>query len=167
MLRRLLLALFLLVPVPALKAQDTLLTVFVLRHAEKGPENPNPSLTSAGRRRAGALAEVLQDAKVTALFASEFKRTQETLDPLAKATGLTPMIVPAGRMDDLVTALRQLPPGSRAVVVSHSNLVHLIVAKLTGVTVPALTDMDYDRLVVVTVLGEGKGQAVVLRYGKR
>jgi broad specificity phosphatase PhoE len=165
MLRRLLAALSCLAFAPALAAQDAPLTVFVVRHAEKGPENPDPSLTAQGQRRAAELARALTDARVTVLFATEFKRTQETLDQIAKATGLVPMIIPAGKTDDLIAALRALPPGSRAVVASHSNLVPLIVSKLSGVTIAPLTDADYDRLVVVTVQGEGKGQAVVLRYG--
>jgi len=164
--RRLFLALALLAPLSSLPAQDAPLTVFVVRHAEKGPGSPDPSLTDAGRRRAEALARVLKDAQVTALYVSEFKRSQETLAPLAKATGLTPMVVYAGQMDDLIAMLRALPAGSRAVVASHSNLVHLIVERLSGQTVPALGDLDYDRMVVVTVQADGKGQAVVLRYGE-
>jgi broad specificity phosphatase PhoE len=164
--RRLFLALALLAPLSSLAAQDAPLTVFVVRHAEKGPETPDPSLTDAGRRRAASLARTLADAHITALYASEFKRTQETLAPLARATGLTPMVVYAGQMDDLIAMLRALPAGSRAVVASHSNLVHLIVERLSGQTVPALGDLDYDRIVVVTVPAGGKGQAVVLRYGE-
>ena len=166
MMRRLIAALSLLVPAASLAAQDGPLTVFVVRHAEKGPETADPSLTETGQRRAAALTKTLTDARVTALFASEFKRTQETLLPLARATGLTTVVVPAGKMDDLIAQLRALPPGSRAVVASHSNLVHLIVERLSGQKVPLLTDLDYDRLVVVTVQGEGKGQALVLRYGE-
>ena len=166
MLRRSFLALALLAPLSILAAQDAPITVFVVRHAEKGPENPDPSLTDAGRRRASALARTLTDAHITALFASEFKRTQETLAPLAKATGLTTMVVSAGKMDELIAQLRALPAGSRAVVASHSNLVHLIVARLSGQQMSPLTDLDYDRLAMVTILGEGKGQAVVLRYGE-
>lgn len=166
MLRRLVVALSLLVPTTSLAAQDAQLTVFVVRHAEKGPENPDPSLTEAGQRRAAALARTLTDTRVAALFASEFKRTQETLAPLARANGLTPTVVPAGKMDDLIAVLRGLPPGSRAVVASHSNLVHLIVERLSGQKMPMLTDADYDRLVMVTTTGDGKGQAVVFRYGE-
>ena len=164
--RRLFLALALLAPRSSLTAQDAPLTVFIVRHAEKGPENPDPSLTETGRKRADALARVLMDARVTALFASEFKRTQETLAPLAKATGLTTMVISAGQMDAQIAALRALPPGSRAVVASHSNLVHLLVERLSGQAVPPLNDLDYDRLVVVTVRGDGKGEAVILRYGE-
>lgn len=166
MLRRMFLALALLAPLASLAAQDAPLTVFVVRHAEKGSENPDPSLTEAGQRRAAALARTLTDTRVTALFASEFKRTQETLAPLAKATGLTPFVVSAGKMDELIGMLRALPAGSRAVVASHSNLVHLIVERLSGQKVPALTDQDYDRMVVAMIQGEGKGQVVVLRYGE-
>ena len=166
MMRRLAVALSLLVPTVSLAAQDAPLTVFVVRHAEKGPETADPSLTEAGQRRAAALTRTLTDTRVSALFASEFKRAQETLAPLARATGLTTVVVPAGKMDELIAQLRALPPGSRAVVASHSNLVHLIVERLSGQKVPVLTDVDYDRMVVVTVQGDGKGQALVLRYGE-
>ncbi len=164
--RRLFLTLALLAPAATLAAQDAPITVFVVRHAEKGPETPDPSLTDAGRKRAETLAHILKDAHVTALFASEFKRTQETLAPLSKAAGVTVMVVSAGKMDELIAKLRALPAGSRAVVATHSNLAHLIVERLTGQQVSPLSDTDYDRLFVVTMTGDGKGQAVVLRYGE-
>ena len=75
-------------------------------------------------------------------------------------------MISATNLDSLVARLGSLPPGSRAVVASHSNLVHLIVERLSGVKVAPLTDVDYDRLAVVTVTGAGKGEAVVLRYGE-
>jgi 2,3-bisphosphoglycerate-dependent phosphoglycerate mutase len=166
MIRRLAVALALLVPAASLVAQDAPLTVFVVRHAERAPGNPDPPLSEAGQRRATALVKTLTDVRVTALFVSEFKRTQETLAPLGRAAGLTAVVVPAGKMDSLIVLLRALPPGSTAVVSSHSNLVHLIVERLSGQKVPLLTEADYDRMVVVTVQGEGKGQALVLRYGE-
>ncbi|NOT10167.1 MAG: histidine phosphatase family protein [Gemmatimonadales bacterium] len=166
-MRRSLFAAFLLcAPIVAASAQSAPVTIFVVRHAEKGPENPDPALTAAGERRAGALARTLTGAGVTALFATEFKRTQGTIAPLAAALQLTPTIIPARETDRLVAALKALPAGSRAVVASHSNLVHLIVERVSGVKVPELTDADYDRLVVVTLGADGRGQAVVLRYGE-
>ena len=169
MLRRVCLALLFLclAGIGVAPAQNSPLTVFVVRHAEKGPEVPDPSLTEAGRHRAAELARILGDAKVNALFVTEFKRTQEMLAPLATATGVTPVRLLARDMDALIAQLQALPAGSRAVVATHSNLVHVIVARLTGMTVPELTDLDYDRLVVVTVTGKEKGTAVVLRYGEK
>ena len=148
-------------------AQALPVTVFVVRHAEKGPELPDPSLTEAGQHRAAELARALTDAKITALYTTEFKRTQETLAPLAAATGVTPVHLLARDVDALIASIQSLPPGSRAVVATHSNLVHVIVQRLTGVTMPQLTDLDYDRLVVVTVTGKEKGSAVVLRFGEK
>lgn len=170
MIRHLLAALTLLLPIPltaaVAQAPGAPVTVFVVRHAEKGPENPDPSLTADGRKRAEALARVVGDARITAAFASEFKRTQETVAPLAAAGGLTIQVVPATALDSLVRRIRALPPGSRAVVASHSNLVHLIVERLSGIKLTPLTDLDYDRLVVVT-LQDGRGEVVVLRYGEK
>jgi broad specificity phosphatase PhoE len=165
MLRRLLVLATLVLPAAPLAAQAQPVTVFVVRHGEKGPGTPDPSLTDAGRDRAAQLARVVGDAHPTALFATEFKRTQETLAPLAAATGLPVTVILARDVDGLVAKLRALPAGSRAVVASHSNLVDQIVEKLSGVRMTALTDADYDRLVVVTLLDGGKGEAVVLRYG--
>ena len=166
MIRHLLAALTLVLPVPvagqAAQASSPV-TVFVVRHAEKGPENPDPSLSGEGLKRAEALARVLADARISAAFASEFKRTRETLAPLAAAGRLTTEVIPAAALDSLVGRVRALPPGSRAVVASHSNLVHLIVEKLSGIKLTPLTDLDYDRLFVVTLQG-GRGEAVVLRY---
>jgi broad specificity phosphatase PhoE len=148
-------------------AQNAPVTVFVVRHGEKGPEVPDPSLTEGGKHRAAELARVLGDVKLNALFVTEFKRTQESLAPLAAATGLTPVRLLARDVDALIAQLQALPPGSHAVVATHSNLVHVIVTRLTGTTIPELTDLDYDRLVVVTVTGKGKGSAVVLRFGDK
>ncbi len=149
-----------------LAAQDAPRTVIVVRHAEKGAVGDNPSLTPEGTRRAEELSRALEDVRVTALFATEFLRTQETLRPLARRTGVAPQLLPARDVDSLVGRILALPAGGAAVVASHSNLVHLIVQKLTGVSVRELADRDYDRLYVLTVTGPGKGTALVLRYGE-
>ncbi|HJR35530.1 MAG TPA: phosphoglycerate mutase family protein [Gemmatimonadales bacterium] len=170
MIRHLLAALTLGLPLPVTGAAAQAsppVTVFVVRHAEKGPENPDPPLSAAGHKRAEALARVLADARISAAFASEFKRTRETVAPLAAAGGFTTQVIPAAALDSLVGRVRALPPGSRAVVASHSNLVHLIVEKLSGVKLTPLTEADYDRLFVVVVWPEGRGEAYVLKYDER
>jgi len=149
-----------------LPAQEAPRTVFVVRHAEKGPEENDPSLTPAGARRAEALSRALQDVRISALFATEYKRTQETIDPLHQRLGLERTTVPARTLDQLIARIQALPPGGAAVVASHSNLVHLIVKRLSGVSIPELTEADYDRMAVVTMTGPGTGSVVVLRYGE-
>ncbi|MFY0534577.1 histidine phosphatase family protein [Nannocystis pusilla] len=67
-----------------------------MRHGEKAADDPSdPSLSPAGEARAKALAELLGHAGVTHLFASEYRRTQATLRPLADAAGLQITVLPA------------------------------------------------------------------------
>jgi broad specificity phosphatase PhoE len=164
-LRRLSLIAPLLLGALPLMAQDAGRTVVVVRHAEKGAEGTDPSLTPAGVGRAEALSRALQDVKVSALFATEYKRTQETVRALEQRLGVGVTVVPARAVDSLVARIQALPPGAAAVVASHSNLVHVIVQRLSGVTIPELTEADYDRMAVVTMTGPGKGTVLVLRYG--
>jgi broad specificity phosphatase PhoE len=164
-LRRLSLIAPLLLGALPLMAQDAGRTVVVVRHAEKGAEGTDPSLTPAGVDRAEALSRALQDVKVSALFATEYKRTQETVRALEQRLGVGVTVVPARAVDSLVARIQALPPGAAAVVASHSNLVHVIVQRLSGVTIPELTEADYDRMAVVTMTGPGKGTVLVLRYG--
>jgi broad specificity phosphatase PhoE len=152
-------------PVTAAAVADEAVTVFVVRHAEKGPDEPDPSLTAAGAARASALAHALGDAGVTRIFVSQFKRTQETGSPLAARLGITPTVVDARDVAGLVAQLRALPAGTRAVVVSHSNLVPPIVERLTGQQVGDLTDADYDRLYVASVRPSGPGTVLYLHFG--
>jgi broad specificity phosphatase PhoE len=152
-------------PAARLAAQAAPVTVFVVRHAEKGPDNPDPALTEAGSARARALAHALGDAGVTAVFVTEFRRTQETAAPLAARLGLAPERLDGRDVAGLVARIRALPAGARAVVVSHSNLVPVIVERLTGVPVDPLTDDDYDRLYVATVPASGPGTVLYLHFG--
>ena len=53
--------------------------IFIVRHAEKATTGANdPDLSVAGKKRAEALARILKDSQITAVFVTEFKRTQET-----------------------------------------------------------------------------------------
>src|SRR5262249_46662073 len=66
--------------------------VFVVRHAERADAGmqaqTDPPLSAAGEARAQKLAAMLADAGVKDIFATEFKRTQDTAKPLAMKTGV-------------------------------------------------------------------------------
>src|SRR5438094_7288802 len=88
-------ALFILVfvSVPIVSAQPI---VVIVRHAEKAANGGNdPDLSSAGRGRAEALARILKDSGITAIFTTELKRTQETAAPTATSAHVTPTMVAA------------------------------------------------------------------------
>lgn len=141
------------------------ITVFLVRHAEKETNVADPPLTEAGRQRAELLAGMLADAGITAIFTSQYNRTQETAAPLAKRLGLSVTVVPAKDLDALLTKVRALPSGVRALIVGHSDTVPALAHRLTGAKVAELTDADYDRLYVATFGKNGQGEVVVLHYG--
>ncbi len=144
-------------------------TVFVVRHAERadagrggggGMMANDPDLSAAGHARAASLARMLKDAGITAVYATEFKRTQETAAPLAKAIGVPVTTVPSKDMAALVDKIEAAT--GNVLVVGHSNSVPDIV-KALGVAAPVtVADADYDNLFVVR-LGD-KPSVVRLHY---
>lgn len=148
---------------PAVLAQGP---IFVVRHAERADSgagaptmNVDPNLSEAGRRRAESLATMLRDAGITAIYVTEFKRTQETAAPLAARLGLTPVRVSAKDMPALIARLRERQ--GAALVVGHSNTVPAIVEALTSTPAITIADDEYDNLFVVA--GE-KPALVRLRF---
>ena len=123
-------------------------------------------------RRADALGRLLGSAGVTHLFATQFVRTRSTLALLSGSTGLEIETFSAGSRADQVAALRELSPGSVAVVAGHSNTVPQLVSGLGGEVgrlTPrgSLNDDAYDRLFVVTLpVGESSTKTIELRYGE-
>jgi phosphohistidine phosphatase SixA len=124
--------------------------IFVVRHAEKAAGQGNdPELSPAGQKRATALAQMLNDAQLTAIFTTEFKRTQQTAAPTAKETQITPATIPGNDIAGLVAKLRQLK--GNALVVGHSNTVPEVV-KAFGIQAPVtIPDDDYTELFIITL----------------
>ncbi len=144
-------------------------TIVLVRHAEKSKDDPrDPSLSEEGVARARELARVLGDAGVTHLFASEYERTRQTLEPLSLVCGAAIQVVPAREPSALISALEQLPRNSVVVVAGHSNTVPALVRELSGAESVALSDGDYDHLYVVTRTAErGPATLLKLRFGAR
>jgi broad specificity phosphatase PhoE len=131
-------------------------TIFIVRHAERADAangSPasmasDPDLSDAGRVRAESLGSALKDAAITAIFVTEYKRTQETAAPLAKVTGVSVTIVPAKETGALIAKLRSST--GNTLVVGHSNTLPDII-KALGVSTPiSIADSEYDNLFVVS-----------------
>ena len=149
--------------------------VFVVRHAEKAKDDPrDPSLSEAGHRRAEDLAQLLSAARVTHLFSSQFRRTRQTLAPLAQQQELEVQVISAHDPDKQKEALLGLPPGSVAVVAGHSDTVPAMVQSLGGnlngllhtEDGDMLHDYEYNRLFLVILSAGDHGlRTLELRYG--
>ena len=135
-------------------------TVFIVRHAEKADDSKDAELSEAGRARAEALANMLRDSEISAIYTTEFKRTQQTAVPLAKALGLTVTTLPAENQAALVAKLRTSTANS--LVVGHGNTIPDII-KALGISEPEkISETDYDNLFLV-VLGD-KPYLIRLHY---
>ena len=127
--------------------------VFVVRHAERADAGmaqaagADPDLSAVGRARAEALATVLKDARITAIYVTEYKRTRQTVEPLAKMLGLEPIVVSSKDATGLIERIKRTT--GNTVVVGHSNTVPAIVKALAGEDV-AVGDSDFDNLFIIT-----------------
>lgn len=143
------------------RSQPTLAPTILLfvRHAEKASDGTrDPALLPVGVERANCLARVGRHLAVTHAFATDLRRTQQTLQPLADAHQLSIEITAASASDALLAKLQSLPPGSVAIVAGHSNTLPELVSAF-GVTLPDLDDRgnipehEHDRLIEVVTTG--------------
>jgi len=129
------------------------------------PVSTTTILSPAGQARAQALAHVLRDEGIDAIFVTSFQRTQQTAAPLAAAAGITPIIYDAGSPDQAVDAILADHPGQRILVIGHSNTLDDLAAGLGAAGVPELGEQSFDRLFVIHRFGAAP-HLDRLRYGE-
>lgn len=140
---------------PAMAA-DTM--VIVVRHAEKAADDPkDPTLSEPGQARARKLAMVLKDAHVSAVYATQYKRTMLTALPTATQSGVSVQVRDATKENagtytaDLLKEIQKQHRGKTVLVVGHSNTVTEIVKHLTGVDIVPIGENEFDRLYLITL----------------
>ena len=144
----------------------TAVTFIVVRHAEKVDASRDPDLSAAGHARAQALAAYLGKRELAAAYATEFKRTSQTLAPSAKARGLAITPYPAGQAaSEFASLLRATHPRGNVLIAGHSNTVPDIVAALCACTVAPVADHEYDRMSIIRVDADGRARLELARYG--
>jgi broad specificity phosphatase PhoE len=141
---------------------QTITTVILVRHAEKGTDDPkDPELSEAGKERAQHLAQVLKEIKVDAIYSTPYKRTRNTVTPLAEAKGISVLNYGPSKKEEIDMLLQKFAGGT-IVIAGHSNTVPGLANYLTGKTeFQNFDDSDYDNLMVVTVVERGKNAKVV------
>lgn len=149
-------------------AEPSGLLVVLVRHAETEPDGTrDPGLSASGRERAGALAQRLGRARVRAVYATEYRRTQETAAPTAAQAGLDVRVVPYGtgpldayaaRLADEVRGLLSdgsLRAGNVVLVVGHSNTTPALAEAFLGQSVPPIAEDEYDRVITLVLRADG------------
>ena len=147
-------------------AQQKVTTVILIRHAEKVMDgSPDPDLTESGRNRAVLLADLLSKTKIDAIYSTHYKRTENTVAPLAQRHGLIVQNYDGGKMPE-VDAMLAKHQGGMIVICGHSNTTPAIINYLTGHKgeFKNFDDADYGNLVVVSHFNN-EGKVTWLRYG--
>jgi broad specificity phosphatase PhoE len=146
--------------------------VLLVRHGEKATDGgDDPALTPAGQQRAEALIQVAQNAGVSAIYATRFRRTRETAQPLAERLGIPVTVGEVIRGGNQAQATAQAQElltkhrGQVVLVVGHSNTLPLLAEALAGIPIQPIPDTEYDRLMVVVVPPSGPARLIQSRYG--
>ena len=144
------LALILSIPLLLVTYANAAPVVFIVRHAEKASTSGKDlDLSVQGQKRADALAHVLKDSEIKTVFVTEFKRTQETAAPTARAAQVSPTVIPANDIDVLVEKLGAL--NGNALVVGHGNTIPDLLKALGIATPVSIPDDDYTEIFAVLV----------------
>ena len=143
-------------------------TVILIRHAEKKiePNNPDPDLAPEGVERAQEIARVFADAGINAIYATQYKRTQQTVKPLSERTGVPVTQLDANQTNELLRRIQTTHRGQTVFIAGHNNTVPAMVSELSGETYPVIPESEYDNLYIVTIYRFGKAKVVKLKYGK-
>jgi broad specificity phosphatase PhoE len=162
-------ALLLLFATAAVAEVPKLTTVILVRHAEKANTEADTPLSSAGNARAKELARVLAGTTISAVYTTQFARVRQTVEPLAAAMSLTPMVMEAGGgknyASDIVKRIRREHAGQTVLVAGHSNTTVDVLKELGVPNPPSIAEPQFDDLFIVT-LSEGAAPSfVALRYG--
>jgi broad specificity phosphatase PhoE len=91
---------------------------------------------------------MLADAGVTAIYATEYRRTKDTAGPLAAKVGVAVQSMGAREQDALIQKLKSSHADDVVLLVGHSNTVPAIIKAFGG---PEFTmgEDEYDSLFVV------------------
>ena len=115
---------------PTPEEAGTATTVILVRHAEKKPGGRDPDLSGIGRKRAEALVDELRPLAPVALYASNMRRTQQTLAPLAASLQLEVKVRAMGDEEAVAAEILARHRGGVVVVCGHSQTLTRFVSGL-------------------------------------
>ncbi len=149
----------------------TTTTVVVIRHAEKAPNAISDApLSPPGEQRAVRLAQMFGDGetfgRVTKVYVTNTRRTQQTVAELVQRLGVKAEVVDAkAKSSDLARRVLRENRGGLALVVAHSNTVPEIVAAMAHAKhVPPIADEEFDTMYIVTVPTIGRASVLRLKW---
>ncbi len=109
-----------------LSAQSSTKTLLLIRHAEKDvsetADKSDPELSAEGRERARRLVKAIGKYRPGAFYSTDFKRTRDTVTPLANRRKKQVRIYDASSQHKLIDEIMQSRT-KRFVIAGHSNTI--------------------------------------------
>ena len=163
-MKKLLISLFLLVSILSYSQEIT--TFILVRHAEKADDGTkNPPLTEEGNMRANNLLALLTMADISAIYSTDYKRTQLTVAPLATVKDMEVLTYGWKDPEAMLTTMLEKHVGGIVVISGHSNTTPTVANILLGEDkFEQFDDLDYGNLLIVTVTELGKGNLLHIRF---
>ena len=142
--------------VQAIQAQSV--TVFLTRHAEKAKNDAkDPDLSEDGKKRADQFVIFFENQKFNRFLSTPYKRTKQTLEPLAKANGKQVVEYSPAAPEKLVEEIRKLE-NETIFISGHSNTIPDLVNRFTGKKdAKMIDDSRYGDLWMLTLV---KGEVI-------
>ena len=139
--------------------------MILVRHAEKSNDDPkDPSLSDKGKQRAKLLAQLFQDVNIDVFYATPYKRTVETISPLASKKGKEIQMYSATDKNQ-VLEIFESGKGASIVIAGHSNTIPPMVNLLIGEDkFLELDESEYGKIWVLIFKGDQLIDCSVLNY---
>jgi len=129
--------------------------VYVVRHAEQVADVEDPPLSEEGRARARMLREFFRDAGLTAVYATDLRRTSETGATVTEPLGFEATPVHTDSLDGLVARVQREQPHGRVLIVGHSNTVPRVLEQLGYPNEITIDHDEFNNLFIVVPAAEG------------
>ena len=146
-------------------------TVIITTHAELETDlNANSGLSDQGIQRANSLASTLSSVDVVSgvdvIYATTYRATQETAEPISRLLDLPINIVDQDIVEDFIESIKNNHSGQIILIVSHpENLSRLVVELQGSKNINTESLNKNDQLFIVTVPWFGKVKTLQLGYG--
>lgn len=142
------------------------IVIYAVRHAEKDTDSEDPGdpgLTEEGLVRAEALVEVMAEVPLAAIYATEYRRTQETVAPTAAHHGLE-VIIDYDPEEELAAHILATHADEVVLHAGHSNTLPDFMEALGVAELP--DDYEYGDLWILHLDTDGSVTMEESHYGE-
>jgi broad specificity phosphatase PhoE len=106
-------------------------------------------------------------AGIDAIYATPFKRTRQTAEPLAARLGIPINSYSPDDNEEVLEHILRNHKGKIILVVAHSDTLPMLIAELgASKKVPPIAEGEYDNIYIVSIPWFGKTKTIRLRYGE-